>query len=406
MSTFQSHFLALDTALSASRTFWQFLPFEMPGYYWQASPLVDWLTALNDDEVEKLKADPIALADALQPYIPQAQRLLELADDSLWRIVSKSLQVSHKRGLESGVPGRKWHQIDAFSRGFSTTKLPFLEWCAGKGHLGRLLSDLHKQPVTSLEWQASLCEQGEEQAKKHQLPIKMVCGDALGEAAAIHLEHDQHAVALHACGELHLQLLRLVAQKETRAVTISPCCYHLIPQSTYHPLSALGSASDLVLSKHDLRLPLQETVTAPSRIEKLRHVEMSFRLGFDLLQRDLRQRNEYLPIPNVKKSLFNEGFEGFCHWAAEKKGVVLNDDIDFPSWLVKGQIRFKQVERMELVRQLFRRPLELWLVLDRVLFLEQHGYQISLQRLCEKSVTPRNYFLHAIKTSSPVRLLD
>ncbi len=33
---------------------------------------------------------------------------------------------------------------------------------------------------------------------------------------------------------------------------------------------------------------------------------------------------------------------------------------------------------MELVRHLFRRPLELWLVLDRALFLQEQGYRVEV----------------------------
>ncbi|WP_087020015.1 methyltransferase [Thaumasiovibrio subtropicus] len=398
MFSTKTHFEALDKALVSSRQYWQFLPFERTGYFWeQTSPLVQWLEQLSDQDVVQLKSDLPALAEALSPFIPEADILCRLADDLQWPLTQEKVQQDAKRGLDAGIPGRKWHQINAFSRGFENLNLPFLEWCAGKAHLGRLLADLHQQSVTSLEWQASLCEQGEQQAQKHALPVTMVCGDAFSDEAGEYVKAHQHAVALHACGELHMRLLRVAAENNTEQVTISPCCYHLIPSKTYQPLSQVAQVSEITLSKHDLRLPLQETVTAPARIERLRATEMSFRLGFDLLQRDLRNRNAYMPIPNVKKQIFNQGFAYFCQWAADKKQIALQDDINYDDWLSKGQCRFKKVERMELVRQLFRRPLELWLILDRVLFMEQQGYRVSLQRFCEKSVTPRNFYLHAVK---------
>ena len=74
---------------------------------------------------------------------------------------------------------------------------------------------------------------------------------------------------------------------------------------------------------------------------------------------------------------------------------MLPANIDFDNWLQQGEQRFAITERMELVRQLFRRPLELWLVLDRVCYLEEFGYDVSLGTFCEKRMTPRNLLIHA-----------
>jgi len=47
------------------------------------------------------------------------------------------------------------------------------------------------------------------------------------------------------------------------------------------------------------------------------------------------------------------------------------------------------------VRGLFRRPLEMWLVLDRALFLQENGYQAQVGRFCETALTPRNLMVLA-----------
>ncbi len=53
------------------------------------------------------------------------------------------------------------------------------------------------------------------------------------------------------------------------------------------------------------------------------------------------------------------------------------------------------MRNLELVRGLFRRPLELWLLLDRALFLEEQGYQVRLGTFCAHELTPRNLLLLA-----------
>ncbi|WP_305844037.1 methyltransferase [Photobacterium leiognathi] len=393
MSCYANTFQQLDTLLTANRQYWQFVPFADKGFAWeeQHPEFCDWLVSIDDQTLAHLNQDQQALIDAFMPWIPDVALLAKLAETS--RLTGS--EYVYPRNFDAGIPGRKWQQITAFNQVLPRLGVPWLEWCAGKGFLGRVLSVTHQQPVTSLEWQQQLCVDGEAAAKQLGLDIHFVQGDAFDVSSQQYIQPKQHAVALHACGDLHVSLIKQVVAKKGQAVSVSPCCYHLIRDKQYQPLSSGAKASKLQLSKHDLRLPLQETVTAGNRVKQLRFVEVSFRLGFDLLQREVNQTNDYLPIPNVQKALLGEGFAAFCLWAAEQKGMTLPDDINFDYWQQLGEKRFAITERMELVRQLFRRPLELWLVLDRVCFLEESDYKVTLGTFCEKQMTPRNLLIHA-----------
>ena len=53
------------------------------------------------------------------------------------------------------------------------------------------------------------------------------------------------------------------------------------------------------------------------------------------------------------------------------------------------------MRNLELLRGLFRRPLELWLVLDRALYLEEQGFQVTLGTFCATQLSPRNLLLLA-----------
>ncbi len=289
------------------------------------------------------------------------------------------------------MPGRKQAQIEAFTACLPAHRGPYLEWCAGKGHLGRLVS-LHRQAeVLSLELQAPLCEEGRQLAARDGARMAFVCADAFADETAQLIVPAHHAMALHACGELHTHLIEQVAARGAEGVTLSPCCYHLIRTSHYRPLSGPAKASVLQLAKSDLKLPLQETVTGGARIARLREQEVAWRLAFDCLQRQVRGVNEYLPVPNMQKSLLTGTFEDFCGWAAERKGLLLPAGLDYAGFLAKGEARYGDVARMELVRHLFRRPLELWLVLDRALFLQEQGYRVEVGGILRQANDPPQY---------------
>ena len=61
----------------------------------------------------------------------------------------------------------------------------------------------------------------------------------------------------------------------------------------------------------------------------------------------------------------------------------------------EGWRRQRECMRLSLVRQAFRRPLELWLVHDLALHLVSQGYRIEIGTFCPPATTPRNILLSA-----------
>ncbi len=356
-----------------------------------------------------------------------------------------------------GIPGRKWQQMRYFARHLQPwlaqeQKQPqqvktsdqsvntrsdsdckckpentrhILEWCAGKGHLGRLIAYQQQESsekitpqnnyqITSLEWQQKLCQQGELEAHKWQLPQSFVHGDAFDQQAAELIQPHTHAVALHACGDLHCQLIHHASHRQAKSLLIAPCCYHLIRADSYQPLSQLAQQSEIKLSKQDLKIPLQETVTGGQRIGNLRDTELLWRMAFDQLQKQRLGSSNYMPLSTIPKHLLTGDFKDFIAWAINnrkldqcisvdmdvdvKAGVdKLNLDSHLDRYLELGQQRVQQIRRMELVQHLFRRPLELWLVLDRMLNLQEAGFHVELTEFCQKKLTPRNLLIKAIR---------
>ncbi|NOH61981.1 methyltransferase [Vibrio sp. RE88] len=396
----QDTFQQLDSFLLSHQKFWRFEPFfssfdsQLP---WRVEhpQLCLWLAELRPQDIEELKSAPEQLSKALEQFIPElsmAHHLTELTSSTL-----HGLQL--ERGLEAGVPGRKLEQIVSMGEAAlrSHQGSEWLEWCSGKGFLGRILASQSQQPVTSFEFQQMLCDSGQQEADKQNLPMMFVQGDALSADAMQALNPKQHAVALHACGDLHVSLIEKAASIGLPALSISPCCYHLIQQDQYRPLSKPAHSSALKLTKAELRIPLQETVTGGERVKRHRFLEMSYRLGLDLLLREAGGHQDYIPVPSVKKSLLADGFGAFCRWAADQKQLDLPTNVSFAEFEAKGEQRYWQMERLSLVQQQFRRSLEMWLVLDKALYLAEHGYQVSIEAFCAKNITPRNILIQAIK---------
>ena len=221
--------------------------------------------------------------------------------------------------------------------------------------------------------------------------------DVLQQPVAPYLQPAQQVVALHACGDLHRVAAREAVRAGCAALALVPCCYHLISTDCYQPLSVIGQQSDLCLSKDDLKLVVQGQVTAGERIERLRHTEIWWRLAYDELRIAVTGQQQYQPLPSVAKHWFSGNFTDFAAWAAQQHQLTLPAAFNAECYLAQAQRRVLQVRKIELVRHLFRRPLELWLALDKALYLQQYGYDVSLTEFCDYQLTPRNLLLQASK---------
>ncbi|WP_299788784.1 methyltransferase [uncultured Shewanella sp.] len=400
-------FERLNSLLLQSRDLWQVRAFDCTSLPWadKFPHLAESVWAIPDKAIDDLDRVQSELIAVLQPALTQdlsdAGRewdlsLLNISAPMCDKPAADLLPTKALSHFSAGIKGRKFEQISAFTAQLTRCDSEVLEWCAGKGHLGRLIAKVHNRPVVSLEWQQSLCDAGSAFARQWHLPQRFICGDAF-EAKLSQLKAEQQAVALHACGDLHVRLLQLASAAGTKNIAFSPCCYHLIRAKEYEGLSVGGRNSQLTLSRHDLQLPLQQSTIAGSKQQQLRHKEIAWRLGFDSLQREARGQDRYLPIPSVKQSQLSGDFSDFCLWAAQTKLVNLPDRVDFGYFEQLGLTRQRLTRRVDLVAHLFRSVLEHWLLLDRVCFLEEQGYSVTLNHFCSERVTPRNALIQAKK---------
>lgn len=365
----------------------------------QACPeLSSWLEALTDEDCDYYEQHLIEFAGRIRGWLPglvgYEQRI---AVPVLSPSPATPAETTLPEVAATDMPGRKRVQAGAFAASVIPLNRPVLDWCCGKGHLSRTLARQCPEPVQGFEWDPALVDDGNRLARHFADAVTVHCQDVMADD--LRWPSGSHGVALHACGDLHRQLIRRGSVAGAPRLSFSPCCYHLTAHSEYNPLSGQAKQHPHVLrlTRNDLRLAVQETVTAPARVRAQTALVSQWRLGFDALQRHLRGSDQYLPVPSHPPRLVNEGFEAFCRWAARKKQLELSDRVDWDHWLDAGRKRFRQVRRHELLRHLFRRPLELWLVLDYAVALEEQGYRVRLGTFCDRALTPRNLLLDAVR---------
>ncbi|MBE0509219.1 MAG: methyltransferase [Gammaproteobacteria bacterium] len=384
---------ALEELLLAHQGLWQAQPFKQarPDWCTEYPELTAALLTLDETQLAQLSQDEAALWPVLAAYLPSLAALSELC--RLPRLPGGALSDPGPH-FANHIPGRKWQQIQAFSAALGPGQGPWLEWCGGKGHLGRLLSWQYGQPVTSLEWDGALCEDGERLARRSGITQRFERLDVLTPAASLQLP-GRHALALHACGELHRQLLREGVAHGVAALDLAPCCYHHLQQGDYQPFSPQAR---LRLRRDDLRLAVTGAATAPARELRRRDQEMAWKLGYLALHGQLTGEG-YKALRPIDKSWLRGDFAAFCRWLAAREGDTLPAGPDGePDWAALEQLgwqRQRETMRLSLLRQGFRRAIELWLVHDMACYLETHGYRVRVGEFCASALSPRNLLISA-----------
>lgn len=377
-----------------TQTYWRPVAFHQVELPWmeQYPALVARLRALSLLEIEQLASKQTALLDFFAAEIPEAAELASLSD--LPRFEYKPLAKVAPR-FYAGMPGRKWQQISTFAACCADSQLPIVEWCAGKSYLGFYLQHLDNINVTALEWDADLVHQANTRAQNGGINLHSHQVDVLHSDVSLYIHEEQHVVALHACGELHERLLKLCVEKKVQQLHLAPCCYHKRQHEQYRPLSQQAVEHNLILNKAELHTAVMETVTAGATVQRQRKRLQIMRLGFDCLQRDINDNGQFLDLPSLPVKWARASFSEFCLHCANLKNVSVPNGTDWHYYETLGEQRFKQVSALDLMRFLFRRPLEVWLALDRALLLQEQGYNVQIGTFCSNHITPRNILLKA-----------
>ena len=400
MTNFQRAFDRLTGLLCRHKALWTESAFVQNELSWRADypRLYRELLALSEGELRALEGEDEMLLYLTSRHLSDLETLndfpIATPTRRHWRVPELAT---------CGIPQRKRAQIEGFVSALLEAKLVLtpncvvVDWCSGRGHLARAMHLAGGARV--------LCLERDPKLHHRDLPedVTFLAHDVLKPLDSAHLQSTDLHTALHACGDLHLSMLRQTANAGVPALACAPCCYHFTTDQVYGGLSRMAQESKLRPSKDELRLATAETTTANTLDRKLRHQELLWRVAFDLHLRQLRQVDAYSRTPSVRKSLLKTSFNAFAQSlveALERKG---RRDFDFSplsaraqeQLMRQAQAKLSIVSRLEKAQLAFRPALERWLLLDRALYLQERGYRVDIQQFCAKHDSGRNHVILA-----------
>ena len=370
----------LGALLAATRHRWSPNPFLDQPLTWadEAPELLAALDALPIEQVEAYEKAPGPLPEPFGTWAAEA------ALDVPWLPTHPLPDARWSRG----VKGRKIGMIEAFGQAWNPTLgAELVDWCSGQGHLARALCLYAERTATCVEIDPVLCERGAKRLGGHRL--RFVCADVLTDDLRPELTSGRTAVALHACGDLTIRLLEQSGDLD--GLAFAPCCYHRTERDR-PTLSA--AALDLGWEDQHIRLALAGEFVATSYVQRSRRKEQAWRCAFDLLARERSGEDRYHPTKSCPRSWLNQPF---ADWVAQISEVSGYDLGPFDAARVEGAgwERARRVRARGLLRAIYRPLLELYLAMDRAMWLEEAGRDVVIGRFCPPEVTPRNLAIAA-----------
>ena len=392
----EERLIQISTLLKETSLLWTSVPFvkKKQGWERQWPHWSEFLRSWSEAELELYEQCPEQHPNAPKDLIDLVDRLEELVHLRTF----EHAELHDKNRQSWFIKKRKWNQVKQLSAILSPIKSRgIIDWCGGKGHLGRNLAIWNDLSVHLLERQSQLCEQAKILAQEHRVALTAEAVDVF--STELELPSDCLLVSLHACGQLSERAMKVAVEQRLKEIAISPCCYHVHIEHHRKPLSQVGAAQEVKLSRLTLMLPSFAEQFSSAVNRQRRRREMAYRQGLDLLLREHLKRKEYRSFRSIPTAWKDLTFEEFVRALQEREGFSLPENWMEHSWEEQGWKRSREARSLGAIRNVFRRPIELWVVLDRALWLKEHSWEVEVGVWCSSELTPRNILLKGSRKS-------
>lgn len=353
----------------------------------------EWLLRLSDDALDAIEAgghDAVWPADA-----PSGLRAL-IATARAVADVARAGGGGDARGAarRRGETPRKRAQIDAFARVVAPLAAPakrVIDVGSGHGHLTRDIAERIAVPVIGLERDAALAERarGLSSGASPSFATTDILRDGLS------LRSDDLVIGLHACGELGDAMVESAARAGASVVLVG-CCLQKRRAASRSPLcdsSGLASLLDLPRAL----LGLSNLSAGDDGVEATRAENLAARERRLALHRLLREAAFEVRLGAEIEGLNRRAAHGdLASLVARAFALRALDAPAAPALAVAAAWaaqHHSRIRRLALPRSLLARPLELFVLLDRALHLERHGFTVEIVELFPAAVSARNLTL-------------
>lgn len=227
--------------------------------------------------------------------------------------------------------------------------------------------------------------------------VKVELGDG---AFSNLLDSSTMTVGLHTCGDLAVAQLEASAKRKARSIVNFGCCYHKIVNDS--PVQNISNFArehgKFHMTQFALTLASRAHLKLPEKDFDFKMKVKLFRYAIHFLLHDHYDIKKLVSLGNSNRQLYEGNFgvyalEQFQRIDLVPKHTAQELDVYFNSPEI--QLVLMKMLSGGIIRDSFGRLLELYLQLDRAIYLEEQGYQVELLQCFDEIISPRNLGLFA-----------
>ncbi len=209
------------------------------------------------------------------------------------------------------------------------------------------------------------------------------------------LEGPVMPVGLHTCGKLAVDIIKVGAKKQTPVIVNFGCCYQKLDVSNeLQNISDFARGNDTILmNTYALTLSCRAHKKMNDKDYSFKLKVKLFRYAIHILLHDHYDMKEVLTLGNSHRKLYDGPFSDYAKEQFSRLNLPLRHTAEELNNFFANPALLKTIREMlaaGLIRNALGRVLEVYLLLDRAIFLEERGYKVSVEEFFDEELSPRN----------------
>jgi hypothetical protein len=203
--------------------------------------------------------------------------------------------------------------------------------------------------------------------------------------------HSSCLLGLHTCGDLSVCLVKNFNTPQFKSFLNLGCCYHKLSTENLN-LSHSAKANGLRLSYQALTMASKSYKKLTVEDFQFRKRVKSYRYTIHLFMQEVLGI-EFKTLGNAKKQAYEDSFRSYVRAFLPEANNISDEAIE-EFYKGKQQV-ISHIMDFGLIRSQMAKVVELYIILDRAIYLQEKNMSVEVCEVFDKKISPRNYAIIA-----------
>ena len=337
----------------------------------------------------------------------------------LSRLPAKKLDhpVKFEQWAYNGIKAKKRHEIDRIIPALKNLKekIKFnqvIDIGGGVGHLSRVIAHYANINAISIDRNHEFQKIGKERLSKyrklpdakevHFVNLNFSPTNSAEELKSI-FKSDSLSLGLHTCGALANILIKTSCQFNLAGLLSFGCCYHHLNPKLDFPISNFYKERNFAqLNLFAFSLATRSHAQDDFEVFKTKRQVKNYRYALHLFLMRKFNNKYFQDVGECDVKIYWMPFHHYLKLKLNElklENTFTNDEIEDFYHCAQTQKELNEMFVGNLIRWLLGRSLEVYILLDRAMYLEENGYEVFVEEYFKEALSPRNIGILALRSN-------